>query len=75
MTRGAVIALFGCIAFVSAALFAQDFSEITFDHLAKGLGHAEGPAWSPKDGFLIFSDTPGDKLWKWTPGSPIAVFR
>jgi gluconolactonase len=68
MKRGAAIALF------AVGLFAQDFSEITFDHLAKGLGYTEGPAWS-KDGYLIFSDTPGDKLWKWTPGNPISVFR
>ncbi len=68
MKRGAAIALF------SLALFAQDFSEITFDQLAKGLGFAEGPAWS-RDGYLIFSDTPADKLWKWVPGSPVAVFR
>ncbi len=69
MTRGVLIALF------SAVLFAQDFSEITFDHLAKGLGFTEGPAWSAKEGYLIFSDTPGDKLWKWTPGNPVSVFR
>jgi gluconolactonase len=68
MKRGAPIALF------AVALLAQDFSDITFDHLAKGLGYVEGPAWS-KDGYLIFSDTPGDKLWKWTPGTSIAVFR
>jgi gluconolactonase len=68
MKRGVFLALF------SLVLAAQDFSEITFDHLAKGLGYAEGPAWS-RDGFLIFSDTPNDKLWKWTPGSPVAVFR
>ena len=27
-------------------LSAQDFSEIKFDHLARGLGYTEGPAWS-----------------------------
>jgi len=68
MKWGGVIALF------SLALFAQDFSEITFEHLAKDLGYAEGPAWS-REGFLIFSDTPRDKLWKWTPGSAPEVFR
>ena len=64
----------GAIALCSLALFAQDFSEITFDTLAKGMGHTEGPAWS-RDGYLIFSDTAGDKLWKWSPGVPVAVFR
>jgi gluconolactonase len=54
---------------------AQDFSEIKFDHLAKGLGFTEGPAWSSRDGYLIFSDTAGDKLMKWTPGSAVEVLR
>jgi gluconolactonase len=68
MRRGAAIALF------AFTLAAQDFADITFDQLAKGLGHTEGPAWS-REGFLIFSDTPGDKLMKWSPGSAIEVFR
>jgi len=34
----------------------------------------EGPAWS-KDGYLIFSDTPADRLLKWIPGHAIEVFR
>jgi gluconolactonase len=68
MMRGAVIAL------CSLAVFAQDFSEIAFDHLAKGMGYAEGPAWS-REGYLVFSDTPNDKLWKWVPGAAVTVFR
>ena len=31
-------------------------------------------AWS-KDGFLIFSDTPGDQLVKWIPGKKPEVYR
>jgi gluconolactonase len=66
--RGGVIALF------ALTLAAQDFSELTFEHLTRGLGYAEGPAWS-RENYLIFSDTPGDKLWKWAPGSAPEVFR
>jgi gluconolactonase len=55
-------------------LGAQDFEEIKFDQLVKNVGFAEGPAWS-KDGFLIFSDTPADRLYKWVPGKPVEVFR
>jgi sugar lactone lactonase YvrE len=62
------------LALVSFLLYAQDFSEIKFDYLARGLGYTEGPAWS-REGFLIFSDTPADRLMKWTPGSEIEVFR
>jgi len=54
-------------------LSAQDFSLINLDLLAKGYTFTEGPAWS-KDGFLIFSDTPGDKLLKWA-GQEIEVYR
>jgi len=61
----AVLALCAC---------AQDFSEIKFDKLAQGYRFTEGPAWS-KEGYLIFSDLPSDRLLKWTPGEPISVFR
>src|SRR5215831_5758678 len=52
----------------------QDFSEIKFDQLAKDYTFTEGPAWS-KDGYIIFSDTPSDRLLKWVPGHAIEVFR
>jgi gluconolactonase len=63
----------------AAALFsllasAQDFSDLTFSKLAEGYRFTEGPAWS-KDGYLIFSDTPSDRLLKWTPGHAVEVFR
>jgi gluconolactonase len=64
---------------VAAALFtqlahAQDFSKITIEVVGKNFAFTEGPAWS-KDGFLIFSDTVADMIWKWTPGSEAASFR
>ncbi len=59
---------------LSLCLSAQDFSEIKVEELAKNYTYTEGPAWS-KDGFLIFSDTPGDKLLKWVPGHAVEVFR
>src|SRR5664279_1088323 len=63
----------------AAALFrllagAQDFSDITFGKLADGYRFTEGPAWS-KDGYLIFSDTPSDRLLRWAPGHATEVFR
>ena len=56
------------------ALSAQDFTLGSLDVLAKGYTFTEGPAWS-RDGFLIFSDTPGDKLLKWQPGQPVEIYR
>lgn len=62
------------IAVFSLLLFGQDFSEIKVEQLAKGYAYTEGPAWS-KDGYLVFSDTPGDLLLKWVPGEKIEVLR
>src|SRR5215831_800343 len=56
-------------------LGAQEFPEIKFEHLAQGYRFTEGPAWDAKDQYLVFSDTPTDRLMKWVPGSDVAVFR
>jgi gluconolactonase len=53
---------------------AQGFAPVTLDPIAKDLRFTEGPAWS-KDGYLIFSDTPSDRLMKWVPGHRVEVFR
>ena len=65
-----------CFAAALLSLFAsaQDFSDIVFSKLADGYRFTEGPAWS-KDGYLIFSDTPSDRLLKWAPGHATEVFR
>ena len=57
----------GLLALAAVLLYAQDFSDIKIEHLARGLVYTEGPAWS-HDGYLIFSDTPADRLYKWVPG-------
>jgi len=63
------------LAVAAAALaFAQDFGELKFERLAQGYRFTEGPAWS-KEGYLVFSDTPSDRLMKWVPGTPITVYR
>jgi hypothetical protein len=51
---------------------AQSFNDLKFEVLAKGYRFTKGPAWSNKDGYLIFSDTPSDRLLKWA-GSEIEV--
>ena len=53
---------------------AQDFDELRIQRLSQGYRFTEGPAWS-KDGYLIFSDTPSDRLLKWVPGSDVTVYR
>jgi len=54
----------GLLAFLSGlSLLAQDFSVIKLQLIAKGYTFLEGPAWS-KEGYLIFSDVPSDRLLK-----------
>jgi gluconolactonase len=68
-------AAFLTTALAAVLLFAQPFAEFKFEHLAKGFRFTEGPAWNAKDGYLIFSDTPSDRLLKWVPGEAAAPFR
>lgn len=67
-----VPAAFACLALAASA---QNFSEVKIETLGRNWGFTEGPAWNAKDNYLIFSDTPGDRLLKWVPGNKIEVFR
>jgi gluconolactonase len=65
------------IAFVtllSVSTPAQDLSDLRLEKVAAGYIFAEGPAWS-REGHLIFSDIPGNKLLQFKPGEKTAVFR
>ena len=59
---------------LSASAPAQDFSELHVEKVATGYIFAEGPAWS-RDGYLIFSDIPGNKLFQFKPGEKPTTFR
>jgi len=71
MTGRAPASLFA-VALLAAA---QDPGEVRFEHLAKGYRFTEGPAWNAKDQYLVFSDTPSDRLLKWVPGSAVTTMR
>jgi gluconolactonase len=56
-------------------LSAQTLESVTaVSKIGAGYRFTEGAAWS-KDGYLIFSDTPNDRLLKWVPGHMAEVFR
>jgi gluconolactonase len=57
-----------------SGLPAQDFSEVTVTRVAAGYIFTEGPVWS-RDGFLLFSDIPSNRILKFTPGPGTEVFR
>ncbi len=63
-----------CFPFLLLGLTAQDLSEIHVEKIAHGFRFTEGPAWS-HDGYLIFSDIPGNRIMKQAPGSAAEVYR
>ena len=52
----------------------QDFSHISIDKVDAGFRFTEGAVWS-REGFLLFSDVPNNKIRKLTPGERSVVFR
>ena len=60
----------GTILLLCCAAWAQDFSDIHVEAVAGGMTFTEGPVWS-LDGFLLFSDTPSNKLHKFIPGKGV----
>ena len=59
---------------LTGSLFGQDFSKIQVEKAAAGYRFTEGPVYS-RDGFLLFSDVPNNKILKLTPGEGISLFR
>jgi gluconolactonase len=58
-----------------SAASAQDFSHVTVEKIAGGRQFTEGPVWS-REGFLLFSDVPSNKILKIGAGDrQPAVFR
>ena len=53
---------------------AQELQDQLMDRVATGFRFTEGPAWS-REGFLLFSDVPNDKIMKYVPGQKPTVFR
>ena len=46
----------------------------TLEQIATGFSFAEGPVWHP-DGYLLFSDIPGNTIHKWLPDGSVETFR
>lgn len=45
------------------------------ERLRAGFGFLEGPVWIAEEESLLFSDIPGNRIFRWTPDGTIAVFR
>jgi gluconolactonase len=44
------------------------------EKLAEGFGWAEGPIWVKSGGYLLFTDVPGNKMWKWSEKGGLVKF-
>jgi gluconolactonase len=44
------------------------------EKLADGFGWAEGPIWVKNGGYLLFTDVPGNKMWKWSEKGGLEKF-
>ncbi|CAA9536772.1 MAG: Gluconolactonase [uncultured Sphingomonadaceae bacterium] len=42
--------------------------------LGEGYGWAEGPVWVGRGGFLLFTDVPGNRIWRWSPAAGVGLF-
>jgi len=60
-------------AFVAGAI-AQDFTDLRVDRIATGYLFTDGPAWS-REGYLLVSDVPNNKILRLKPGEPAEIFR
>jgi gluconolactonase len=50
-------------------------AEVAFERIATGCLFTEGPLWHPRDGYLLWSDMPGDHLRRWSPKEGVTTFR
>ena len=51
------------------------FSKLSAERIATGFHFTEGPVWHPPSRSLLFSDIPGNTLYRWTDAGGAAVFR
>ena len=50
-------------------------TDAVIEHLADGFGFTEGPVWvDAEDGFLLFSDIPGNRIVKWEQDGTVSDF-
>jgi gluconolactonase len=59
----------------SSAIFELVDEDATLQEVATGFTFTEGPIWHPTDGYLLFSDMPGDIRRKYTPDGTVVEVR
>jgi gluconolactonase len=76
VTRAAcgLLAALCCCAPLASQDVAAAAGMVRVERVAGGFGYTEGPAWS-REGFLVFSDVPGNRLLTLTPGQRPATLH
>lgn len=59
---------------LAAGLDALLAADAAFEKLTDGHKWIEGPVWSRRGGFLLFSDIPNNVVLKWTPDGSVTEF-
>ncbi len=49
--------------------------DAVIERMATGFGFTEGPVWHPYETWLIFSDIPNSRLYRWRPTGEIEICR
>ena len=63
-----------CLGLLASVFCAAPVAAQPVEKIADGFRFTEGPAWS-RDGFLVFSDIPANRLLKFVPGAGVTVYR
>lgn len=50
-------------------------SDASIELVADGFSFTEGPVWNSKGNYLLFSDIPSNKIYKWSPNKAVEVYR
>jgi gluconolactonase len=66
LARACLLALLPIVGAIVSVVHAQDFSNVQIEQVGKGFHFTEGPVWS-RDGYLIFSDIPVNKILQLAP--------
>lgn len=48
--------------------------DATLEKIAEGFAWVEGPVWNRQGGYLLFSDIPGNAVYKWKEGEGTSVY-
>lgn len=63
----------GNVVYVKNSMSKIAAKDAKIEKIADGFSFTEGPVWH-KDGYLLFSDIPANKIMKYEPGKEVSVF-